>query len=192
MRAAEVQEKPPWRRAKPIVCCLVVCVGLAGSIAGFLYYGGFIHGTDASCMQPGDLLFGISAGEKEDLGWVCCDNERLAEPRGWYLRETELEGVLRANASASAGAPFTFYDASCGLPLYRAPVGRSLEQFLAESRAHGWPSFREQEVVGGNVEVRGGGEVVSRCGTHLGHDLPDRKGTRHCINLLCVAGRSAP
>merc|ERR1712012_545737 len=99
---------------------------------------GIIHGTDASCMQSGDLLFGISAEEKNDLGWVCCDNARLAEPKGWYLRETEMENVLQANASALANTPFTFYDASCGLPLYQAPIGRSLNQFLAESGAHGW------------------------------------------------------
>eukprot|EP00970_Alexandrium_tamarense_P011919 scaffold2604_cov198-Alexandrium_tamarense.AAC.24 len=33
------------------------------------------------------------------------------------------------------------------------------------------------------------GETVSVDGTHLGHNLPDRKGSRYCINLVCVAGR---
>ena len=32
------------------------------------------------------------------------------------------------------------------------------------------------------------GEAVSLAGTHLGHNLPDRKGNRYCINLVSVAG----
>ena len=31
-------------------------------------------------------------------------------------------------------------------------------------------------------------EVVSVDGTHLGHNLPDSKGNRYCINLVSVAG----
>lgn len=33
------------------------------------------------------------------------------------------------------------------------------------------------------------GEAVSLDGTHLGHNLPDWKGNRYCINLVSVAGR---
>jgi len=33
------------------------------------------------------------------------------------------------------------------------------------------------------------GETVSVDGTHLGHNLPDRKGRRYCINLVSIAGR---
>ena len=32
------------------------------------------------------------------------------------------------------------------------------------------------------------GEAVSATGTHLGHNLPDAKGNRYCINLVSVAG----
>ena len=32
------------------------------------------------------------------------------------------------------------------------------------------------------------GETVSVDGTHLGHNLPDRSGSRYCINLVSVAG----
>jgi hypothetical protein len=35
-----------------------------------------------------------------------------------------------------------FYDSNTGKLLYTAPKGRTLEDFLVESRAHGWPSFR--------------------------------------------------
>jgi hypothetical protein len=40
----------------------------------------------------------------------------------------------------------TFYDSVTGAALFVAPRGRSMEAFLAESRAHGWPSFRDEEV----------------------------------------------
>jgi peptide methionine sulfoxide reductase MsrB len=33
------------------------------------------------------------------------------------------------------------------------------------------------------------GETVSVDGTHLGHNLPDKKGSRYCINLVSVAGK---
>ncbi len=63
-----------------------------------------------------------------------------------------------------------------------------MEQFVAESRSHGWPSFRDQEVVWENTRILKDGEAVSVDGTHLGHNLPDGKGNRYCINLVSVAG----
>ena len=74
--------------------------------------------------------------------------------------------------------PTTYYDPADGKPLFIAPVGRSFEEFLAESKAHGWPSFRDNEVVWENVRCLENGEAVSLAGTHLGHNLPDRKGNR--------------
>ena len=76
-----------------------------------------------------------------------------------------------------------------GAPLFIAPRGRSMEKFMSESRKHGWPSFRDEEVVWENVRVLNDGETVSITGTHLGHDLPDIHGNRYCINLVCIAGR---
>ena len=64
----------------------------------------------------------------------------------------------------------------------------SYQEFLDESIAHGWPSFRDEEVVWENVRCLANGEAVSLVGTHLGHNLPDRKGNRYCINLVSVAG----
>ena len=34
--------------------------------------------------------------------------------------------------------------------------------------------------------------MASICGTHLGHNLPDGKGDRYCIDLVCVAGQPTP
>ena len=41
-------------------------------------------------------------------------------------------------------------------------------------------SFRPDETIGlgTNVLEKGRGELVSSCGTHLGHNLPDLKGDR--------------
>ncbi len=36
----------------------------------------------------------------------------------------------------------SFYDSNTGKLLFTAPKGRTMDEFLAESRAHGWPSFR--------------------------------------------------
>jgi peptide methionine sulfoxide reductase MsrB len=39
-----------------------------------------------------------------------------------------------------------------------------------------------------NVRILKNGEAVSVDGTHLGHNLPDKR-NRYCINLVSVAGR---
>ena len=70
-----------------------------------------------------------------------------------------------------------------------APRSRSWESFVKESKIHGWPSFRDDEVDWRYVRVLPNGECVSVDGTHLGHNLPDRSGNRYCINLVSVAGR---
>lgn len=42
----------------------------------------------------------------------------------------------------------------------------------------------------GNVIVGKDGEVHSKCGTHLGHNLPDAGDprSRYCLDLVCLAG----
>lgn len=74
-----------------------------------------------------------------------------------------------------------------GKPLFRAPRGRSWWAFIAETKAHGWPSFRDEEVLKDHVRILSNGEVISEDGTHLGHNIPDSKGNRFCINLVSVA-----
>jgi peptide methionine sulfoxide reductase MsrB len=95
-----------------------------------------------------------------------------------YLKEVDRE------------KPTVYYDSVTGKPLFVAPIGRTMSEFLAESDTHGWPSFRDQEVVWENMRVlKSTGESVSADGTHLGHNLPDGKGNRYCINLVSIAGR---
>jgi peptide methionine sulfoxide reductase MsrB len=104
---------------------------------------------------------------------------------GGYFQSTNFE-----NTVLEAKGPVTFYDSVTGKPLFVAPVNRSPEEFIQESKVHGWPSFRDDEVVWENVRVlKNSGETVSLDGTHLGHNLPDRKGNRYCINLVSVAGQ---
>lgn len=131
-----------------------------------------------------DLLFNVS----HDWDWVCCQNADYAEYKG-YLMTVRFFEQLDPNAIT------VFYDSTCGKPLYAAPIGRSFEEWREESESSGWPSFRDAETFWENVVALGPEdklEVVSTCGTHLGHDLPDDDGTpRYCINLACMAGSPA-
>jgi len=92
-----------------------------------------------------------------------------------------------AEKSRSEKGEVTFYDSVTGKPSFIAPRGRTWEAFIKESLAHGWPSFRDEEVVKENVRVLSNGEAISPDGTHLGHNLPDYSGNRYCINLVSVA-----
>ena len=47
---------------------------------------------------------------------------------------------------ADKNKEITFYDSVTGKPLFIAPRGRSFEDFRKESKSHGWPSFRDNEV----------------------------------------------
>ena len=118
---------------------------------------------------------------------ICCHNTKYAEPSG-YFRTSRVRLFSRFKPEEQR---HTFYDSVCGVPLFTAPVGRSLAEWQAESDEHGWPSFRPDEVVGNNVLQFAGGEVRSVCGTHLGHNIPDGKGPRYCIDLVCISGYPA-
>lgn len=138
------------------------------------------HGTSSKAVQT-DLLYGVS----EKLADKICNFNRHFAEMGGYFRSTSFEDIVMA-----ANGPVTFYDSVTGKPLFVAPINRSAEQFIQESEIHGWPSFRDEEVVWENVRVlKSSGETVSVDGTHLGHNLPDRRGNRYCINLVSVAGK---
>ena len=114
---------------------------------------------------------------------ICCFNRHYAEYSGYWETTAFLKEVETDNDKT-----ITFYDSAYGTPLFRAPMGRTWEQFLKESKSHGWPSFRDEEVLWENVRCLRDGETVSLGGTHLGHNLPDKLGNRYCINLVSVAG----
>jgi peptide methionine sulfoxide reductase MsrB len=108
---------------------------------------------------------------------------------GYWTSTEFLKYVKEHEDEIKAGNPIDFYDSVTGKLLFQAPVGRSLEDFLAESKSHGWPSFRDEETNWEYVRCLKNGECISESGTHLGHNLPDSKGNRYCINLVSVAGQ---
>lgn len=118
---------------------------------------------------------------------TCCDRrmQSLAEPQ--FLFESpaiRLFSVLNKSAGVT-----TFYDSACGVPVFRAPVNRTMAEFEQDTNEHGWPSFRDGEVIVENVRtLKDTGYVVSSCNTHLGSFLPDTKGSRWCIDLSCISG----
>jgi len=117
---------------------------------------------------------------------VCCDKRMLslAEPRFLFQAPN-----VQLFSSLDKSGVTTFYDAMCGVPLFNAPVGRSLADFKADTTEHGWPSFRPEEVVQAHVITnKTSGLVTSSCGTHLGSFLPDAKGARWCMDLTCISG----
>lgn len=119
------------------------------------------HGTSEKPVQS-DLLYGVSNSLADR---ICNFNRHFAEQAGYFQSTSFTDTVLKSEN------PITFYDSVTGKPLFVAPVGRSQQEFLAESRVHGWPSFRDEEVVWENVRVlRRSGETVSVDGTHLGKE----------------------
>ena len=97
-----------------------------------------------------------------------------AEHKGYWEKTKFLSEVDKEGET-------TYYDSVTGKPLFIAPRGRTFEEFKKESIAHGWPSFRDEEVVWENMRCLANGESVSVDGTHLGHNLPDRNGNRYYI-----------
>lgn len=114
---------------------------------------------------------------------ICCHNHRYAERRG-YFAEPQVDLFSRLDSEVET----VFYDSVCGIPLFVAPRGRSFDDFYEESLHHGWPSFRPEEIISENVIIHDYGRMESKCGTHLGHNLPQGGMDRYCIDLVCMAG----
>lgn len=110
----------------------------------------------------------------------------LAEPKYFFLKPGSLLDEL--GKYKDQNGQVTFYDSVCGIPLFRVPVGRTLQDFVEDTKEHGWPSFHPSEVVDNNVVVKNAGvDVYSKCGTYLG-TTDTEKGLRYCIDLVCVSG----
>lgn len=151
-----------------------------------------------SCSGPvqANLRFNISGRTEPDIPVpvspteslaeaVCCDNRTkvYAEPQ-FLFQAPDIALYSKLDKGVT-----TFYDSVCGIPLFHAPVNRSLADFKADTDEHGWPSFRSAEVAHEHVHTDKNGFVYSSCGTHLGSYLPDEKGPRWCMDLSCIAGR---
>jgi hypothetical protein len=117
---------------------------------------------------------------------ICARNRHGAEWSGLLNRADKFIEELNKEMDGGGGH-VTFYDSALNRPVFEV-TKRPLSQFLEESVKHGWPSFRAEDVVWENVRILDDGEVVTRDGLHLGHNIPDEKGARFCINLVCVSG----
>jgi len=136
------------------------------------------HGTTKWPVQW-NLRWDVS---RDTADRICSFNRHYAERHGYWKSTKFFNEVTQGDSE------MTFYDSVSGQPLFIAPRGRTMRDFLSETNSHGWPSFRDEEVVWGNVRILKDGEAVSTVGTHLGHNLPDNEGNRYCINLVSVAG----
>eukprot|EP00899_Mesostigma_viride_P028260 jgi/Mesvir1/8619/Mv04948-RA.1 len=131
-----------------------------------------------------DLRYNCDWAIADKIG---CFNRKYAEHSNyWRTKTTFLTEVNEKTGEV------TFYDSLKGKPVFIAPRGRTFEEWMQESIKHGWPSFRDQETVWENIRVLHDGECVTPDGYHLGHNIPDSKGDRFCINLCCVAGNPRP
>ena len=144
------------------------------------------HGTSNKPVQK-DLLFGM---DFETADRICNFNRRYAEYKGYCTNYMNFLG-RKATQVDGEDTTYKFHDSVTGNLLFTAPVGRTLQEFVEESKAHGWPSFRDEEVNWEYVRCLEGHEeeCVSITGTHLGHNIPDENGNRYCINLVSIAGR---
>lgn len=144
------------------------------------------HGTSPRPVQE-NLRWNV---DRKKADQICSFNRDFAEYGGYWQTTNFIDDLRQLKSQSPETEPeVTFYDSVTGKALFVAPRGRTLRDFLQESYVHGWPSFRDQEVVWDNVRCVKGGECVSVDGTHLGHNIPDTTGNRYCINLVSVAGQ---
>lgn len=118
-----------------------------------LAVGAWADAFGSCSREPEGLRWGVDSAAAKQIG---CFNHQFAEHRGYFESITEF--AVEANGENE----LLFYDSvNPSVLLFRAPVGRSMEEFLLESKRHGWPSFRDSEVVWENIRVVRGNEVVS-------------------------------
>lgn len=116
------------------------------------------HGTCPTAVQS-SLRWGCNNAKADE---ICCFNRHYAEHSGYWTTTSFLTDMKDKTT------PTIFYDSVTGKPLFTAPKDRTFDEFVKESNAHGWPSFRDSEVHWENVRCLTNGETVSVDGTHLG------------------------
>lgn len=94
------------------------------------------HGTSAVPIQK-DLRWNCDIDTADK---ICNHNRHYAEYGGYW----EKTSFLKEESEASG--EITFYDSNTGKPLFYGPKDRDWAAFVKESKAHGWPSFRDSEV----------------------------------------------
>ena len=82
--------------------------------------------------------------DRDTADRICNFNRHYAEHRGYW---TSTSFVKAAKEEFDANGEVKFYDSNTGKLLFEAPKGRTFDEFIKESMSHGWPSFRDEEVV---------------------------------------------
>jgi hypothetical protein len=174
-----------------VVCLALWCAGAQGAPAWENACRGAVQEQlrfGASALRVPETLPDPAEGESLAEA-ICCDayyrSLGAAEPKGTFAQQDLFREPLSEE--------LTFYDSVCGKALFRVGgrgAKRSVAAFRNETAAHGWPSFREHEVldtlnVSGNL-------VLSSCGTYLGTTEPDAEGQRYCLDLVCLSGHGQP
>ena len=120
------------------------------------------HGSSAVPIQK-DLRWSCDVKTADN---ICNHNRHYAEHSGYW----ETTSFLKDESAASG--EISFHDSNTGKQLFVGPRGRAWNQFVQESKSHGWPSFRDSEVNWEYVRVLGNGECISVDGTHVRHRRP--------------------
>lgn len=74
---------------------------------------------------------------------ICNYNRHYAEHAGYWQTTSFLSDVALFQEKKE---PIQFFDSNSGKLLFTAPIGRTWDEFIEESKGHGWPSFRDDEV----------------------------------------------
>ena len=67
-----------------------------------------------------------------------------AEHSGYFGTTSFLADAVDELEASADPKEITFYDSNTGKPLFHVPRGRTWEEFVHESKNHGWPSFRDK------------------------------------------------
>jgi len=92
---------------------------------------------------------------QENLRWnedegvassICNHNRHWAEPSGYFTENPDFMNQIRAfeqeqKEDLLLNETITYYDSNTGIALFEAPIGRTWEEFIDESIAHGWYVF---------------------------------------------------
>jgi len=83
------------------------------------------HGSCVSAVQS-NLRYGC---DFQTADKICCYNRHYAEYSGYAFTSQHSSWITAVRKGGEAN-PVTFYGSVTGLPLYKAPVGRSADDLI--------------------------------------------------------------
>ena len=92
-------------------------------------------------LQINSIRIYTSLGSSSD-SFGAVDGAEAPSTLGKSSREPNSSPAFLRSSKEASEKEITFYDSVTGKPLYIAPRGRTWKEFVVESKAHGWPSFR--------------------------------------------------